>query len=91
MCAVLKISHRWTVATALARWAKAVKRARAVKFALDTLHYKQSRVFEKLVATTIRLELKYVRRRFSRWKRGVRLARLAEDQASSCDGDAYIN
>lgn len=91
MYAVLKISHRWTMATALARWTKAVKHARAVKFAQDNLHHKQSMVFEKLVATKIQLELKHVRRRFFRWKRIVRLARLAEDQASSYDATRIID
>ena len=80
---VMEVYHRWTAATALARWTRDLERAGTRKFAKEMPSYKHSRIFDVLMAAKGRRELKHVRKCFLTWKRRVRLARVLEYKASS--------
>ena len=83
MCTVLGKSHRWTRARALSRWARALERTQAEKFAQEMQIYEYARLLEVLSSAKQRWELKHVKSRFLEWRRRVRLWRAAEDQV--CD------
>lgn len=80
MCGALAKSHRWSRATSFSRWTKLLERALAEKFAEEMLRYEHEILFSTLLATKERWEKKQIRRRFSRWRRCVKLAQMAEDQ-----------
>ncbi|CAM9417609.1 unnamed protein product, partial [Sphacelaria rigidula] len=85
MCSLLTKSHRTIKRLALSRWGMALERLLADKFAEDMLRYEHSRLAGTLSAAKQRWEEKIVRRRFSLWRRSVRLARTAERESLASD------
>ncbi|CAN0035308.1 unnamed protein product, partial [Pylaiella littoralis] len=85
MCAAIGKSHRWNKTIALSRWANALEKFRAHKFAEEMLRYERARLFSMLVSIRERWELKQTRTRFSGWRRRARLARVAKNQDRATD------